>query len=286
MASNSQTKSAVAASNCRLQAPLALTGARRDAGVSMAEVNLRFIWDVVSQIRVADRGQVYVVDGQGRLIAHSDISLVLSNSDFSHLAQVRTALAASSGSQSSQEPFDGIHGERVLAAHAVITPLSWFVFVELPVAEAYAPIYASILRAGSLLAVALGLAGLAGFMLARRLVVPIEALQMTAARIGRGDLDQRIFIGTGDELEALGEQFNSMAEQLERSYATLERKVQERTHGLSWPTWRSPASWRLRAMICASRCMPWACSLRSCARALIRPSARGLWSGSMRPLPR
>ena len=93
-------------------------------------------------------GRFYVVDGQGRLIAHSDISLVLSNSDFSHLAQVRTALAASSGSQSSQEPFEGIHGERVLAAHAVIAPLGWFVFVELPVAEAYAPIYASILRSG------------------------------------------------------------------------------------------------------------------------------------------
>ena len=69
-------------------------------------------------------------------------------------------------------------------------------------------------------------------MLARRMVVPIEALQRSAAKIGRGDLGQRISIGTGDELEALGDQFNSMAEQLERSYATLERKVQERTHQL------------------------------------------------------
>jgi signal transduction histidine kinase len=211
---------------------VALAGARRDAGVSIAEINLRLIWDVVSQIKVGDRGQVYVVDGQGRLIAHHDISLVLSNSDFSHVAQVRTALAASPGLQSSQEPFESIQGERVLAVHAVIAPLGWLVIVELPVAEAYAPIYASILRAGAVLAVALGLAGLAGLMLARRMVVPIEALQQSAARIGHGDLGQRITIKTGDELEALGEQFNSMAEQLERSYGTLERKVQERTHEL------------------------------------------------------
>jgi signal transduction histidine kinase len=211
---------------------IALAGARRDAGVSIAEVNLRFIWDVVSQIRVGDGGQVYVVDGQGRLIAHPDISLVLSNSDFARLAQVRTALATSSGSQLSQEPFEGIQGERVLAAHAVIAPLGWLVLVELPVAEAYVPIYTSIVRAVALLAVALGLAGLAGLMLARRMVVPIEALQRSAARIGRGDLGQRISIRTGDELEVLGEQFNSMAEQLERSYATLEHKVQERTHQL------------------------------------------------------
>ena len=211
---------------------VALAGARRDAGVSVAEVNLRFIWDVVSQIRVGDRGLVYVVDAQGRLIAHPDISLVLSNSDFAHLAQVRTALAGSPGSQSSQEPFEGTHRERVLTAHAMIAPLGWLVFVELPIAEAYAPIYASILRAGALLAVALGLAGLAGLMLARRMVVPIEALQRSALRIGQGELGQRISITTGDELEALGEQFNSMAEQLERSYATLEHKVQERTHQL------------------------------------------------------
>src|SRR5215510_13945176 len=211
---------------------IALAGARRDAGVSIAEVNLRFIWDVVSQIKVGERGQVYVVDRQGRLIAHPDISMVLSNSDLSHVAQVRTALAASPGQHSSQEPFESIQGERVLAVHAVIAPLGWLVIVELPVAEAYAPIYASIIRAGALLAVALGLAGLAGLILARRMVVPIEALQRSAARIGRGDLGQRISIGTGDELEALGEQFNSMAEQLERSYGTLERKVQERTHQL------------------------------------------------------
>src|SRR5262245_17916736 len=211
---------------------IALAGARREAGVSIAEVNLRFIWDIVSQIKVGERGHVYVIDAQGRLIAHPDISLVLSNSDFSHLAQVRAALAAASASQSSQEPFKGIQGEKVLAVHAVIAPLGWVVFVELPVVEAYAPIYASIQRSGTVLLAALGLAVLAGLLLARRMVGPIEALQASAARIGGGDLGERISIKTGDELEVLGEQFNSMAAQLERSYATLERRVQERTHEL------------------------------------------------------
>jgi hypothetical protein len=35
---------------------LALAGTRRDAGVSVAEVNLKLIWDVVLQIKVGDRG--------------------------------------------------------------------------------------------------------------------------------------------------------------------------------------------------------------------------------------
>src|SRR5690242_6870788 len=43
-------------------------------GVTAAEVNLKFIWDVVSQIRIGKAGQAFVVDGQGVLIAHPDIS--------------------------------------------------------------------------------------------------------------------------------------------------------------------------------------------------------------------
>src|SRR5213592_2961396 len=65
------------------------------------------------------------------------------------------------------------------------------------------------------------------------MVTPIQALQVGAARIGAGELDQRIDVRTGDELEALGDQFNSMATQLKESYAGLERKVEERTHELT-----------------------------------------------------
>src|SRR5580693_2907288 len=43
---------------------LSLAGTRRDAGVSVAEVNLKLIWDVVSQIKVGARGQAYVIDQQ------------------------------------------------------------------------------------------------------------------------------------------------------------------------------------------------------------------------------
>src|SRR6202007_950871 len=70
---------------------LAMAGARRDAGVSVAEVNLKFIWDVVSQIKVGKKGQAFVIDARGRLIAHPDISLVLRNTDLSKLDYVAAA---------------------------------------------------------------------------------------------------------------------------------------------------------------------------------------------------
>src|SRR5512133_4039661 len=170
---------------------LAIAGARRDAGVSIAEVNLKLIWDVVSQIKVGERGHAYVVDAQGRLIAHPDISLVLRNTDMSRLAQVRAARAGSAGnpSETVQESED-IGGRKVLTAYAPVAPLGWLVFVELPADEAYAPLYAALQRLGLILLAALGFAVLAGMFLAGRMVGPIRALRAGAARIGSGDLSQ------------------------------------------------------------------------------------------------
>src|SRR6476659_604135 len=217
---------------------LAIAGTRRDAGVSGAEVNLKLIWDVVSQIKVGERGHAYVVDAQGRLIAHPDISLVLRNTDMSKLAQVRAARASTSGAATPDNPAEtvqeaeNIEGRKVLTAYAPVAPLGWLMFVELPAEEAYAPLYAALKRLAFVLLGALGFAVLAGMFLAGRMVGPIQALQTGAARIGRGDLSQRIAIKTGDELEALADQFNDMAGQLQESYAGLERKVEERTHEL------------------------------------------------------
>jgi len=212
---------------------LAMAGARRDAGVSVAEVNLKFIWDVVSQIKVGERGQAYVIDAQSRLIAYPDISQVLRNTDMSGLAQVQAARAGASGEAQDVQVAQDLRGRAVLTAHAPVPPLNWLVFVELPRAEAYAPLYGSIKRSGTLLLAALAFAVLAGLVLARRMVGPIQALRAGAARLGGGDLAQRIAIKTGDELEGLADQFNEMAGRLQESYADLENKVDVRTRELS-----------------------------------------------------
>ncbi len=131
---------------------LALAGTRRDAGVSVAEVNLKLIWDVISAIKVGERGHAYVVDAQGRLIAHPDISLVLRNTDMTRLAQVQAARGAGvdTGIDPIQEATD-IRGRRVLTAYAQVAPLNWLVFVELPFDEAYEPLWDSIKRSGVVL---------------------------------------------------------------------------------------------------------------------------------------
>jgi two-component system, NtrC family, sensor kinase len=213
---------------------LSLAGTRRDTGVSIAEVNLKLIWDVVTKIKVGQTGQAYVVDKRGRLIAHPDISLVLRNTDMTGLAQVKAAQNAQAnvGADNTEAATD-IGGHKVLTAFAPVAPLGWTVFVELPIEEAYQPLVAYVLRAGMVLLAALCLAALAGTFLARRMVVPIKALQAGAARLGSGDLSQRISVKTGDELETLADQFNDMAGRLEESYTDLERKVELRTRELA-----------------------------------------------------
>jgi signal transduction histidine kinase len=210
---------------------LAMARGGRNDGVIVAEVNLKLIWDVITALKIGKGGYAYVVDRDGRLIAHPDISLVLRNTDLSSLPQVAAARAAVV--QQSALPTatiaKSITGKSVLTAHAAIAPLGWLVFVELPLDEALAPVYGSGLRTAVLLALGLGLATLAALFLARHMVVPIRLMQQGAARIGAGELDRRIDIHTGDELEALAGQFNEMAADLQKSYADLEKKVEERT---------------------------------------------------------
>ena len=217
---------------------LALADAGRNSGVTVASINLKLIWDVITALKIGEGGYAYVVDGRGKLIADPDISLVLRDTDFSKLPQVAAALAAASADGEPAQTqavtaADDYYGRPVLSAHARIKPVGWRVFVEVPLKEAYAPLYALALRNVLWLALALSGAALAAFLLARRMISPIHALQAGAAQIGAGDLDRRIDIRTGDELEGLANQFNRMAADLETSYAELERRVEERTAELS-----------------------------------------------------
>jgi signal transduction histidine kinase len=201
-------------------------------GVTVAEVNLKFIWDVVSQIKVGQAGLAFVVDGGGALIAHPDISLVLQKTSLVGLAQVKAVLAGVPGDAEITIARD-LKGREILTAHSAIAPLGWVVFVEQPIEEAFAPLRASVYRTIVLIAFGIGLSVVASVVLARRLARPIQALQASAATIGAGELDHRITLRTGDELEALADEFNRMTGRLRESYATLEQKVEDRTRKLT-----------------------------------------------------
>jgi len=210
---------------------MALRAGSDKGAVTVAEINLKFIWDVVSRIGIGGKGKAYVVDDKGYLVADPDIALVLRKTNLSDLRHVAAA-ANRQASDALAMVSEDRSGTPILASVAPIVPLKWNVFVERPVAEVYAKLDAAIVRTALLLLAGLALSALGALALARGMVRPIRTLDESAERIGAGDLEQNIDVHTGDELEALAGQFNRMTGRLRESYAGLERKVDERTREL------------------------------------------------------
>ena len=127
----------------------------------------------------------------------------------------------------------GFDGEAVLTAASAVPKLGWHVLFEQPTAQALAPIRDQLVRSALLIGLGLVVAILAGTVLARRMLIPITALRAGARRLGAGDFSHRIEVRTRDELEELSDQFNSMAGQLQETYAGLESKVEARTRDLA-----------------------------------------------------
>ena len=93
---------------------IAVAGNRAAVGVAVAEVNLKFIWEVISEIRVGRTGEAFVLDRPGRLVAHPDISLVLRadrSRDRRRCRRLRAAILARAPATGGRRPrHRGEHG--------------------------------------------------------------------------------------------------------------------------------------------------------------------------------
>lgn len=201
---------------------IAVAGNRAADGVAIAAVNLKFIWEVISAIRVGRTGEAFVLDRPGRLVAHPDISLVLRADQIAQrpLQTLREAIRAQPGQAATGQD---IAGKTVLAAMAQIPFVDWSVIVKQPVAEVFGPIYAALWRTGALLIAGAALAAILAYWLTQRMVGPISMLEEGAARIGAGQFDHRINLATSDEFERLATRFNDMASELAVSQERSER---------------------------------------------------------------
>jgi len=202
---------------------VAVAGPRAAAGVTIAQINLKLVWDVISAIHVGETGQAFVLDGSGRLVAHPDISLVLGGEGNPAVASLRALQSAALVGGAELVSGVDAEGRAVLAAGVPISGPDWTVFVEQPVTEAYGPIRAALWRTGLLLLAGAAFAAALAYWLARRMIGPIKRLEEGAARIGAGRFDQPIELRTGDELERLALRVNQMAEDLALSQERSER---------------------------------------------------------------
>ena len=201
---------------------IAVAGNRSVVGVAIAEINLKFIWDVISGIKVGRTGDAFVLDRPGRLVAHPDISLVLRADEAGQrpFHALRAAILARPGEA---ETGRDIAGDTVLAAMAQIPGVDWSVIVKQPLAEAFGPLYTALWRTAALLVGGAALAALLAWWLAQRAIGPIRLLEDGVTRIGAGQFDHRIELATGDEFERLATRFNEMAVELSLSQERSQR---------------------------------------------------------------
>ena len=208
---------------------IAVSHSGYNAGVTVAEIDLRFLSDFLSDAQVGKVAFAYVIDPKGQVLASSSKGPEVAK-DVSTLPQVAPLMspggvAPASGTDSS--------GYSVLTTANAVPKLGWFVLFEQPTAQALAPIRDQLVRIALLIALGLAVAIAAGVVLARRMLIPITALRRGARKLGDGDFSHRIDVHTKDELQELADQFNSMAGQLQETYSGLETKVEERTRDLA-----------------------------------------------------
>jgi adenylate cyclase len=200
---------------------IAVAGSLPAAGVAIADVNLKLIWDVIAAIQIGDTGHIIVVDDSGRLIAHPDMSLVLrgsaSSGDFKGLNQILNATNGSAVVTTADA------GKTIVAVSASVGDPGWNVIATQPISEAFAPIRAALWRSVILVAIGTLITLALAYWLASRMSGPIRQLEDGAKRIGSGQFDHRIAISSGDELEQLATRFNEMAGELAASRQKSER---------------------------------------------------------------
>lgn len=198
-------------------------------GVLVAQANLKFLWEVISESRFGHGGYAYVVNENGDVIAHQDASQVLKRLNLQHLHKVKRFLKSRAEDPAPGEAGLGITGQQVLSTYAPVAELGWAVMVEEPLELALADLIK--LQYYAVLLVTLGLLVGAGIivLVSRRISRPILELRRGVEKIRSGNLEHRTVIKTSDEIEELAEEFNEMTEALRNSYATREQKVEQRT---------------------------------------------------------
>lgn len=184
-------------------------------------------YDTIEKLRRGQSSRLYLVDGNGRVIYHSEAEYI--GQDLTQQPAVQQVLAGRHGALRTID----LDGRDIVASFSPVPNTSWGLITE----ESWAELIGPSRRYLQFLLLLLALGVMAPILIVafgvRRITRPITDLIGAAQEIASGNFDQRIAASTRDEVEELAEQFNMMAAQLQESYELLEQKVASRTQELA-----------------------------------------------------
>ncbi len=179
-------------------------------GVLAARVRIKRVWELIASIPVSRGQDVYIVDVNGRVIAHRNPSVVLRNTNFNP------------GNRNGIRP--GLSGTSVVLAveTARLGDQEFNVVAEQAVSEALTLAFGSLYTAVPVILAAIAAAIGLGVLVVRKIVGPIRMMADTAQAISAGDLSRQVEVTSRDEVGELAKAFNSMTAQLHASLSELE----------------------------------------------------------------
>lgn len=227
--------------------------------ILVADVSMDHIWNLGRHFEEVTGSRILIATASGRLISASNMQVLIDApllplpqesaatyqtviiSDDSSCAVSPCLASAAQNHKLLIGDYRSIFGDDVLGTMMIIEPTGWWLVLEHPSSLIYADVYR---LAFSLLIVTLAVAtisALLGRVTGRRIARPIQQLHAGVEAFGRNPRHvQPVIIHTRDELAALAEAFNTMAQGMRESQAQLaaaneelEQRVVERTAELA-----------------------------------------------------
>ena len=161
----------------------------------------------------------------------------LANETKAGKAHVQPLVDAIEGRDSIREPLDFAGTQTLIVSRSINyqpeTVRNWGMVVMIEADEAYAPISKLFINQLVLEALLVILAVGAALFVAQRVSKPILRIAKVATQVAEGDLAVRVESDRSDEIGTLADAFDKMTENLDESYALLERRVKDRTRELA-----------------------------------------------------
>lgn len=162
----------------------------------------------------SDLSLSFLIDGQGRLVAHPELDLVVGKKKMTHLEIVRQFLSGKFGN-GQRRFWDPQAKAWKLGAFRAVGFAGLGVVTEVPEAKAFEAARRVEYRAGLIAAIVLCVCFLLGYLFSGTITSPLGLLVGATNRIADGDFKIRIQPKTRDEVADLAIAFNQMAKGLE-----------------------------------------------------------------------